>query len=137
MRAARTLPAVEPLAISPGSTLVRLRVDEAPVPSLPSTPPGTVLTVTCTPQLAADLSPSALLARGYRLVGVLTPGGELPEDGRVVDILVPHDLRSAHPAWWHALVARAWRVHDLDLGPVRRVLDASLRAHLPRPSVVR
>jgi hypothetical protein len=45
-------------------------------------------------------------------------------------VLVPGDLRHAHPRWWASLHALAERVFDLRHGPVQQVLAAELDLHL-------
>lgn len=110
-----------------GTLLVRVSVtDRSWARTLPKVPDGRTLTVTVG---SADLAPvpaDDLVASGYRIVGVAADHRPL---GRLVDICVPRDLRSAHPGWWGELAARADRIFDPRLGPVARVLAAELALH--------
>lgn len=110
-----------------GTVLVRI-----PVPGrtwlrlLPPVPAGWTLTVTLG---TADLGPvpaDDLVACGYRIAGV-APGDHPP--GRIVDVLVPPEVRTAHPDWWASLRVLADRLFDLRMGPVQAVLAAELSLH--------
>ncbi len=110
-----------------GSVLVRVRVsDRGWAGALPRVPDGRVLTVTVGDPALLPVPVDDLVSGGYRLVGAASraaPGG------RHVDVLVPPDLREAHPTWWRTLLTNAERVFDLRLGPVQQVLAAEIDLH--------
>jgi hypothetical protein len=110
-----------------GTLLVRVpAVDRTWARHLPPVPGGRTLTVTVGHADLAPVPADDLVASGYRIVGVAADHRPL---GRLVDVCVPPDLRSEHPAWWVAMVERADRVFDPRLGPVARVLAAELDMH--------
>lgn len=112
----------------PGTLLVRVPArDRAWVRTLPPVPDGRTLTVTLGHVDLAPVPVDDLVAAGYRIVGAAADHRPL---GWLVDVLVPPDLRERNPKWWEALVTRADRVFDLQLGPVARVLAAEVDVHL-------
>lgn len=114
-------------ALTEGSVLVRLPApDRGWAARLPAVPDGRTLTVTVGHPTLLPVAVDDLVSGGYRLVGVAAAQRPV---GFSVDVLVPPDLRGAHPDWWSRLVASAERVFDLRHGPVLRVLEAELRMH--------
>lgn len=95
--------------------------------TLPVVPTSQVLTVTVNDASLAPVPVDDLIAGGYRIVGVAAPA-EGTE--RCVDVLVPGELRAAHPAWWTQLRSLASHVFDLRMGPVRVVFGDELVRHL-------
>jgi hypothetical protein len=122
------LPTPNPVTPTEGAVIVRLG---APARSwagtLPEVPGGRLLTLTVGHPSLLPVAADALASRGYRLVGVAADHRPI---GFTVDILVPAEVRTAHPGWWTTLVGRAERVFDLRHGPVQRVLAAELELHL-------
>lgn len=117
--------------VPPGSLLVRVAAaGPAWIASVPALPRGaaTVVSATVSDAALAEIPADELVARGYRLAGVVPAPLDLAGDA--VDLLVPAALRETHPDWWAALLACADRAFDLDLGPVRVLLAPSLAAHL-------
>lgn len=97
------------------------------VRSLPVVPGGTTVTVTVSNERLGRVPADDLVAHGYRLVGISSarPRGA----GEVVDLLVPREVREAHPDWFRELLDRADRAFDCDLGPVRRLMQGELALH--------
>lgn len=127
------MPTVDPSPLPPGALLVRLPASGpgwiTSVPALPRDA-GAVVTATVSHPSLAQVPTDELVARGYRIAGIVPVPLDLAGDA--VDLLVPAGLRERHPGWWAELAGRAVRVYDLDLGPVRVLLTASLAAHLDR-----
>ncbi len=114
-----------PVAVAEKAVLARLpAADRRWVSTLPPAPLGRTLTVSVGRPGLLPVAPDELIAAGYRVVGVA--GGP---DGGHLDVLVPMELRRTDPDWWAELVARAVRVFDLRMGPVRFVLAAELELH--------
>jgi hypothetical protein len=121
-------PSPRPVTPTEGAVLVRVgATNRAWVGTLPPVPDAHVLTVTVGHPTLLPVPVDRLTSRGYRLVGVAADHRPV---GLTVDVLVPADLRAAHPDWWERLVGRAERVFDLRHGPVLRVLAAELELHL-------
>jgi hypothetical protein len=117
-----------PPAFTDGSVLVRVAAaDRSWARRLPPVPAGCVLTVTVGHPDLLPVPVDDLVGGGYRIVGVAADHRPV---GWTVDLLVPAEVRAAHPAWWQQLLAGAERVFDLRLGPVQRVLAAELDLHL-------
>jgi hypothetical protein len=115
-------------ALRDGAVIVRLTAtDRGWVAALPPVPDGRQLTVSVGHPSLLPVPVDELIARGYRIVGV---AAEHRPIGLNVDVLVPRELRAAHPDWWVQLLGQAERVFDLRLGPVRHVLAAELALHL-------
>jgi hypothetical protein len=119
--------------LPPGALLVRLPASGpgwiTSVPALPRDA-GAVVTATVSHPSLARVPTDELVARGYRIAGIVP--GPLDLTGDAVDLLIPAELREHQPAWWSELAGRAERAFDLDLGPVRVLLAPSLAAHLER-----
>ncbi|MBW3657548.1 MAG: hypothetical protein KY457_02845, partial [Actinobacteria bacterium] len=97
------------------------------VRSLPVVPGATTVTVTVSNERLGRVPADDLVAHGYRVVGISSarPRGA----GEVVDLLVPREVREAHPDWFRELLDRADRAFDCDLGPVRRLMQGELALH--------
>lgn len=122
----------------PGAVLVRVFAHGLSwARSLPVVPGGGTVTVTVSSPGLRRVPADDLVSHGYRVVGVSSsrPRGA----GEVIDLLVPAELREAHPDWFRDLLGRADRVFDCDLGPVRRLLGAELALHtaaIPAPAAL-
>jgi hypothetical protein len=111
-----------------GDVLVRLPALDRGWPSeLPAVPAGWTLTATLGHPRLLPVDADRLVDGGFRIVGA---AAEHRPIGLVVDVLVPRALRETEPAWWDDVRARAERIFDLRLGPVRFVLAAELELHL-------
>jgi hypothetical protein len=111
-----------------GDVLVRLPAFDRSWPSgIPAVPSGWTLTVTLGHPRLVPVDADQLVTAGYRIVGAAVEHRPI---GLVIDVLVPRALRLAAPDWWDEVHARAERVFDLRLGPVRSVLAAELALHL-------
>lgn len=118
------------LAPPPGAVLVRTRaVDRDWVGRLPAVPQGHLVTASVSHPHLREVAPAALLASGYRVVGIHGSGSA---DDPTVDLLVRAALVQDHPQWWRRLSAVAERAFDLRHGPVQRVLGREISLHLAR-----
>lgn len=112
----------------PGAVLVRVFAHGLSwARSLPVVPGGATVTVTVSNEHLGRVPADDLVSHGYRVVGVSStrPRGS----GEVVDLLVPREVRLAHPGWFRELLDRADRAFDCDLGPVRRLMSGELALH--------
>ncbi len=122
------LPARELPSASDGSVLVRVRASGPGwITQLPVVPGDRTLTVTVGHPSLLPVPVDELIAAGYRIVGAAD--GER-SFGPCVDIYVPAELRTGHPAWWRSMAEVADRVFDLRMGPVWTVLGEELELHL-------
>jgi hypothetical protein len=122
------LPSTPAMHPTDGSVLVRVTALDRSWPRrLPTVPGDAVLTVTVGHPDLLPVAVDDLVSGGYRIAGVAS---ERRPVGRSVDVLVPADLREAHPDWWRHLAGDAERVFDLRLGPVLRVFAAEIDLHL-------
>lgn len=122
------LPSTPATPPTDGSVLVRVTALDRTWPRrLPAVPGGLVLTVTVGHPDLLPVAVDDLVSGGYRIAGVAS---ERRPVGRSVDVLVPAELRTAHPEWWARFGGQAERVFDLRLGPVLRVLAAEIDLHL-------
>jgi len=113
-----------------GTVLARMPArDRSWARRLPRVPEGRVLTVTVGDPGLMPVPLDDLVANGYRVVG---DSADLRAGGDRIDVLVPPDLRDAHPGWWYELASAADRVFDLTLGPVLEVLADELELHRSR-----
>lgn len=113
-------------AAADGDVLVRLPVTDRRWPdTLPPVPGGEVLTITVGHPGLLPTTEQALIAAGYRIVGVRSSRG----NGSNIDVLVPGTLRRTHGRWWRQLAAPAERIFDLRLGPVQLLLGPQLARH--------
>ncbi len=110
--------------------LVRLPVSDRHWPdTLPPVPGGEVLTITVGHPALLPAGEQALIAAGYRIVGVHSSRRAAAGTGASIDVLVPGTLRRAHGRWWRQLAASAERIFDLRLGPVQLLLGPQLARH--------
>lgn len=116
-------------AAVPGTSAVLVRIPVTHDPrswALPATPAMARVTATTSPRCGYRCT-AALSRRGYVVVGAATAG--VSERGAHVDVYVPANLRDAHPRWFDALLTRASRAFDCDLGPVQMLFGAELALH--------
>lgn len=113
-----------------GALLIRMVVSgPAALMALPRVPAPHTVTITCSDASArARLDEGALARLGYRLVGNHTAS----TDGSMLELLLlaRSALLDAQPAWATAVLAKADRVFDCDLGPVQYLFGALLDCHL-------
>lgn len=110
--------------ITPGSVLLRLHAEDASwIDRLPAAP--TAVTVTVDRRRLADVPVDELVAKGYRIAGIVASGDDAPG----VDLLVPAATQASDPAWWTDVLRAADRAYDLDMGPARLLLAERLRVH--------
>lgn len=119
-----------PLAPPAGALLVRIPIaratDLAALPRVPA--PHRVTVSVSAPTLRHD--PAALAELGYDHRGTHVTQGRLASAPGHALLLVRAPLLDGQPDWARAILGRADKAWDCDLGPVRLALAAALDSHL-------
>lgn len=112
----------------PDGALLHLALDRPDaLAGVPAAPEEHGVSVSFSSRAAARTADPALVALGYRTVGVSAagPGGAAP----IARFLVPQGVIDRHPHWWDAMARLADQTFSLAAGPVQAAFADVLRTH--------